>query len=102
MRLMGLWIYQNRGGELTTSEPGVDLGIRHAFLVVYQGLPLSLDVATYARMNDLHRSFSAGSLEFVKGRSEERLEGGRRRRVGLLSNHLRFHSVGVRIQLCSA
>ena len=93
LRLMDLWIEQNGDGKLTTSDPGLDIGIRHAFLLVYQGLDLDLDALTYGKMNDLHRSFTGGCIDFV---GIENVSAPKRdkRRVGLMSNHLRFHSVG--------
>ncbi|GMH77857.1 hypothetical protein TrST_g12455 [Triparma strigata] len=96
MELMNLWIAQNANHKMRTSEPHIDIGIRHAFLAVYQGLKLSSDVAFYAKMNELHRSFTAeGLLDFTIDTSPPASAVNTPpRRVGLISNNLRFHSVG--------
>ncbi|GMH90739.1 hypothetical protein TL16_g11856 [Triparma laevis f. inornata] len=102
MTRMDLWITQNRNGKMRTSEPHIDIGIRHAFLVVYQGLGLASDAAFYDKMNELHRSFTfEGLLDYSiiptaasHGSNEKETEEKTVRRIGLVSNNLRFHSVG--------
>ena len=77
-------------GVITTLEPHVDIGVRHVFLVVYQGQDDDLEV--YRKLATLHRNLSPMVLEWHKT-SRERSDGAKLR-IGLISNSLGFHSVG--------
>jgi hypothetical protein len=78
----------------TTTSPHLDIGVRHAFLVVYQGL--SDDRELYEKYGRLHRRLcpvlddAAGQQQRAVARTAEK----KKLRVGVVSNFLRYHSVG--------
>ncbi|GMI33769.1 hypothetical protein TrCOL_g11853 [Triparma columacea] len=82
-----------RGSQLNCLEPHADIGVRHVFLVVYQGLKGDNEV--YGEMVKLHRNLCPDLLNWVDVRGGEEGGGEKGRvKVGLISNNLRFHSVG--------
>ena len=80
--------------DLQSVEPHADIGIRHVFLVVYQGV--GGDDVVYREMVRLHRNLCPKLLDWVDVRVGGRGEEGERGkiRIGIISNNLRFHSVG--------
>ncbi|GMH48326.1 hypothetical protein TrRE_jg7633 [Triparma retinervis] len=94
LELLRTWnekLVASGGSQLNCMEPHADIGIRHVFLVVYQGL--QGDDEVYGEMVKLHRNLCPQLLNWVDVRGKGGGEGGRVR-VGLISNNLRFHSVG--------
>jgi len=95
--MLKFWLSPSSTINISTENPVLDIGTRHVFLTVYQGATeVVADIVIYEQLVELHKRLSPTLLNYsnVQSPPPPLAPVPAKRRIGLISAHLKWHSVG--------
>lgn len=96
-QMLKFWLSPSSTINISTENPVLDIGTRHVFLTVYQGATeVVADRVIYEQLVELHKRLSPTLLNYsnVQSPPPPLAPVPAKRRIGLISAHLKWHSVG--------